>query len=62
MPRAFGYSRSMADDPEEMQRSALRTAVPLYKLSTPQQAPTFHAFMHDLLNKSQWKDFRDYQA
>ncbi|ORY22630.1 armadillo-type protein [Naematelia encephala] len=46
---------------EEMQRNALRTAVPLYKMSTSQQAPVFHTFMSALLN-DQWKDFRDYQG
>ena len=33
-----------------MQRSALRTAVPLYRLSTAQQAPAFHALVGDLLD------------
>ncbi|GFZ51807.1 hypothetical protein JCM24511_09575 [Saitozyma sp. JCM 24511] len=47
---------------EEMQRSALRTAVPLYRMSTPQQAPAFHHFVGGLLASQQWKDYRDYQA
>lgn len=45
-----------------MQRSTMRTVVPLYKMSTPQQAPAFHAFVGKLLADQQWKDFRDYQA
>ncbi|WWD22460.1 hypothetical protein CI109_106951 [Kwoniella shandongensis] len=47
---------------EEMQRSTLRTAVPLYKTSTAQQAPAFHAFVSSLLSSEKWRDFRDYQA
>ncbi|WWC85910.1 uncharacterized protein L201_000780 [Kwoniella dendrophila CBS 6074] len=47
---------------EEMQRSTLRTAVPLFKLSNPQQAPQFHAFVTGLLASDKWRDFKDYQA
>ncbi|WWC99318.1 hypothetical protein V866_006219 [Kwoniella sp. B9012] len=47
---------------EEMQRSTLRTAVPLYKLSNPQQAPQFHSFVSGLLATDKWRDFKDYQA
>nr|XP_018266798.1 tip120-family protein [Kwoniella dejecticola CBS 10117]OBR88956.1 tip120-family protein [Kwoniella dejecticola CBS 10117] len=47
---------------EEMQRSTLRTAVPLYKLSNPQQAPQFHAFVSGLLASDKWRDFKDYQG
>ncbi|KAK4683892.1 hypothetical protein P7C73_g6321, partial [Tremellales sp. Uapishka_1] len=47
---------------EEMQRSTLRTAVPLYKMSTYSQAPGFHKFVHDMLSSEKWKDFKDYQA
>ncbi|KIR30138.1 tip120-family protein [Cryptococcus deuterogattii LA55] len=46
----------------EMQRSTLRTVVPLYKSSTPQQAPAFHAFVENLLSNEKWKEFKDYQA
>ncbi|OWT40724.1 tip120-family protein [Cryptococcus neoformans Bt1] len=46
----------------EMQRSTLRTVVPLYKSSTPQQAPAFHAFVENLLANEKWKEFREYQA
>ncbi len=53
---------SLCLDPEEMQRSTLRTAVPLYRMSTAQQAPAFHAFVGGLLANQQWRDFRDYQA
>ena len=51
-----------ADDPEEMQKATLRTAVPLYRLSTPAQAPAFHAFVGGLLSKKEWKEFQNYQA
>ncbi|WRT63736.1 uncharacterized protein IL334_000659 [Kwoniella shivajii] len=47
---------------EEMQRSTLRTAVPLYKLSSPQQAPQFHTFVSALLASDKWRDFKDYQG
>ncbi|KAL7418817.1 hypothetical protein Q5752_006501 [Cryptotrichosporon argae] len=47
---------------EEMQRSALRTAVPLYKMSTATQAPAFHAFVAGLLQADKWKEYRDYEA
>ncbi|KAK8845507.1 hypothetical protein IAR55_006220 [Kwoniella newhampshirensis] len=47
---------------EEMQRSTLRTAVPLFKISTAQQAPAFHAFVSSLLASAKWRDFKDYQA
>ncbi|WWC66659.1 uncharacterized protein I206_100563 [Kwoniella pini CBS 10737] len=47
---------------EEMQRSTLRTAVPLYKISNPQQAPQFHAFVNGLLASDKWRDFKDYQV
>ena len=45
-----------------MQRSALRTAVPLFKMSTAAQAPKFHEFVAGLLLNEKWKDYRDYQA
>ena len=45
-----------------MQRQTLRTAVPLTKISTPQQAPAFHAFVLGLLAQPAWKEFRDYQG
>lgn len=45
-----------------MQRSALRTAVPLYRMSSPAQAPAFHAFVAGLLNQDQWKSYQNYQA
>jgi cullin-associated NEDD8-dissociated protein 1 len=45
-----------------MQRQTLRTAVPLTRISTPQQAPAFHAFVQGLLTQSTWKEFRDYQG
>ncbi|OCF45173.1 tip120-family protein [Kwoniella heveanensis CBS 569] len=47
---------------EEMQRSTLRTAIPLYKMSSAQQAPAFHAFVSNLLTSDKWRDFKDYQA
>ncbi|WVQ93760.1 hypothetical protein IAU59_000837 [Kwoniella sp. CBS 9459] len=47
---------------EEMQRSTLRTAIPLYKMSSAQQAPAFHAFVGSLLTSDKWRDFKDYQA
>lgn len=47
---------------EEMQRSALRTAVPLYKMSSPAQAPAFHQFVGGLLSMDQWKSYQNYQA
>ena len=47
---------------EEMQRTTLRTAVPLYKLSSASQAPVFHDFVSGLLARSEWRDFQDYQA
>ncbi|WVN91012.1 uncharacterized protein L203_106258 [Cryptococcus depauperatus CBS 7841] len=46
----------------EMQRSTLRAIVPLYKSSSPQQAPAFHQFVESLLATEKWKEFRDYQA
>lgn len=51
-----------ADRTEEMQRSTLRTAIPLYNMSTPAQAPVFHQFVGGLLKMDQWKEFRDYQT
>jgi len=45
-----------------MQRSTLRTAVPLYRMSTAAQAPAFHAFVAGLLKTEQWKEYHDYQA
>lgn len=45
-----------------MQRSTLRTAIPLYNMSTPAQAPVFHQFVGGLLKMDQWKEFRDYQT
>ncbi|WVF66132.1 hypothetical protein IAT40_000871 [Kwoniella sp. CBS 6097] len=47
---------------EEMQRSTLRTAIPLFKMSNAQQAPAFHAFVSSLLTSDKWRDFKDYQA
>ncbi|KAK1926054.1 putative TIP120-family protein TIP120B [Papiliotrema laurentii] len=47
---------------EEMQRSTLRTAVPLYRISGPAQAPVFHAFVNGLLAKNEWKEYRDYEG
>lgn len=46
----------------DMQRQTMRTAVPLTKISTPQQAPVFHAFVQGLLGQPNWKEYRDYQA
>lgn len=40
----------------------MRTAVPLYKMSTAAQAPIFHQFVSDLLKAEEWKEYRDYQA
>lgn len=45
-----------------MQRSTLRTAIPLFNMSTPAQAPVFHQFVSALLKLDQWKEFRDYQT
>lgn len=45
-----------------MQRSTLRTAVPLYRISSPAQAPVFHAFVNALLAKNEWKEYRDYEG
>lgn len=56
--RRIGLTRTIA----EMQRSTLRTVVPLYKSSTVQQAPAFHVFVENLLANEKWKEFRDYQA
>ena len=40
----------------------LRTAVPLYRMSTAQQAPGFHSWVGGLLANPKWRDFRDYQV
>lgn len=45
-----------------MQRSTLRTVVPLYGMSTQAQAPAFHALVLSLLRMEQWKEYRDYHA
>jgi cullin-associated NEDD8-dissociated protein 1 len=45
-----------------MQKTTLRTIVPLARISTPQQAPAFHAFVAALLSDSAYREFRDYQA
>lgn len=47
---------------EEMQHSTMRTAVPLFKMSTAAQAPVFHHFVTDLLKQDEWKEYSDYQA
>lgn len=54
--------RKLTYPAEEMQRSALRAAVPLYKLSSSAQAPQFHAFVVKQLSTDKWKEFRDYRA
>ncbi|WVQ80275.1 hypothetical protein IAT38_002380 [Cryptococcus sp. DSM 104549] len=46
----------------EMQRSTLRTVVPLYKMCSPHQAPAFTAFVSSLLASDKWREFKDYQA
>ena len=51
-----------ADKVEEMQKAALRTAVPLYKMSNQGQAPEFHAFVVKQLSVEKWKEFKNYKA
>lgn len=51
-----------ADSTEEMQKAALRTAVPLYKMSNGGQAPEFHAFVLKQLSMEKWKDFKSYKV
>ena len=51
-----------ADNVEEMQKAALRTAVPLYKMSNQGQAPEFHAFVVKHLSMEKWKEFKNYKV
>ncbi|ODN76121.1 hypothetical protein L202_06053 [Cryptococcus amylolentus CBS 6039] len=46
----------------EMQRSTLRTVVPLYRACSVQQAPGFHQFVTQVLANDKWKEFKDYHA
>jgi cullin-associated NEDD8-dissociated protein 1 len=45
-----------------MQKAALRTAVPVYRLSSQAQAPDFHAFVARQLGLEKWKEFRNYKV
>ncbi|WVQ76239.1 hypothetical protein IAR50_005904 [Cryptococcus sp. DSM 104548] len=46
----------------EMQRSTLRTVVPLYRACSAQQAPGFHQFVTQILANEKWKEFKEYYA
>lgn len=58
----LGLLKSNADQLEEMQKAALRTAVPLYKMSNQGQAPEFHSFVNKQLALDKWKDFKNYKG
>ena len=55
-------SPAWANNIEEMQKAALRTAVPLYKMSNQGQAPEFHAFVVKQLSMEKWKEFKNYKV
>jgi hypothetical protein len=56
------FAETQADQSEEMQKAALRTAVPLYKMSNQGQAPEFHSFVNKQLGMEKWKDFKQYKV